>query len=1394
MTDPGRDASTPPLPAALSAGHDLRWFVGIEDTCVYPRPSDAFAPLDEHQLTGHDLHWRSDIDRIAGLGVDGLRYGMSWPTVHVAPGRFDWRRLDEVLEEMHARELHVIADLVHYGCPPWLDGSFADSAFVAALTEFAVALVDRYGPAIGSLTPINEPLTTASFCGLRDIWPPGLGSASGWATVTVALAEAAHSVMRHVRAAAPGIPIVHVEASRLFETADPTLDGDLAELVMLDDLSTDLIVGACRPGTPGEAWLTDHGIDPQLLARIVEEAELPDVLGVNYYPDLTPRVLARSGDATVQLTVNRWATGLARAVRHAADRYGLPVMVSETSVEGSEQRRSSWLRAAAAELRELRRDGVDVRGLTWWPLIDFVDWSYIADGACVEEFVTGVIDPATRELVAEPILERDRDGGIAAFARRMGLFTLEDNGLRRTATAAAGVLTALTGRDTAADAPTAARPSPGDASEPSEPTARESASGDASRCWPAGAPGVHDDTTLLDRGWTLTDALGHEAPVTVPGLWEAQGRVDLDGTARYRTHFAVGDPSGYWTVRFGAVMDQARVELNGVEVGRHNLAYTPFEVDASGLIRGWNELVVDVTDHEPASAAHRAVAHGKQGWANHEFPSPPSLYLAYGGIWQPVTLRRHGQVAIRDLRCNLDPDDTIVTVEVHRLAAPGPGPTDCEITVGVDLGGVTRSVSIELRPGERRDVTVSFGDAGLDRWHPEQPILHRCRAAVSISPSSAGVTASRTRASHVPHHVDNARAGVTETDSSEIHVGLRTVEMAHGRMVVNDRPIVMRSALVQGFHHEHLYAEGADEDIEREVRSAQQLGFNMLRLHLRPFDPRYLAACDRLGMLLHCDVPIAEPIAHDELDDIGPVARHCADAVAAQVRRDRSHPAIVLWSCMNEIGIERPSLRRTPRYERFVRRMVDTLRAEDDTRPFIENDWIDPDTQRVFTAPLATAHWYGHLSRSYLETLRARCDQLHRESLPVAVTELGDWGLPDPKTGTGRFYEHATAYEQMLADTFWPSSLAEFSAATQGYMGVADRLQIDTIRACGSTAGYCVTELTDVPWEFNGVLDVERNVKAHAAEHLVTANQTVSPILAFGDFGATAGQPFTADAWIVNDSDTSLKLEVRAVLEGRVARLGRHIADAHSVTGLGRVEIGSGSMPGSTEVILEARDLVGGRLFRSSYPVVVHGDLPADAIAVQAAGPAAARLIAATPWLTEGARRLTEGARPVMIVGEDQLSDVRDQLARYLAKGAVAVVLAQHPSGGDTYPGTGGLLPIRTEWGGTPFRYTTDTPVIGSFPPRAVLHVHDADIAPDAILVPAAPVTGAAVGVFKPPPRPAAGLVLGALEVGGGTLIACQYRLQAALAAGSATAEAVLADIVSWANELSHEHESCATA
>ena len=151
-------------------------------------------------------------------------------------------------------------------------------------------------------------------------------------------------------------------------------------------------------------------------------------------------------------------------------------------------------------------------------------------------------------------------------------------------------------------------------------------------------------------------------PIQVPGLWEAQGHLDLDGDAWYRRRFTVDDPDGWWTLRFGAVMDDAEVYLNGRALGSHRGAFTPFELACTGLVAGVNEIAVRVTEHPAGSLAHRRSAHGKQGWMNGVFPSPPSLYLTYGGIWQSVWLERRGPARIRDCWVNADPND--LTIEV----------------------------------------------------------------------------------------------------------------------------------------------------------------------------------------------------------------------------------------------------------------------------------------------------------------------------------------------------------------------------------------------------------------------------------------------------------------------------------------------------------------------------------------------------------------------------------------------------------------------------------------------------------------------------------------------------------------------------------------------------------
>ena len=422
---------------------DFIWSAGIEDTCVYPSAQYEMSPLDEFLLTDHDLNWKSDLHALRDIGATAVRYGVNWPLSHTGQYSIDWTTLDERLN--YAADnlgLIVIADLVHYGTPSWLKDSFADARYPAAISYFAAEFAKRYKGTVDHITPMNEPLTTASFCGLRGIWPPAIHGWEGWTKVVVSIALGMSQSIAAIREVNPDARIVHVEASSIYLTNDRELDAEIPFLEAIALLPTDLLFGFVDESHTLFAWLIEHGALESDLNSLRENVQKIDLLGVNYYPDLTPRFLQKSDSGIEQVAINLGGAGLAQCLRKFATRYNLPLIIGETSIEGSDSIKIDWVNDSVNVIQSLRQEGLDLRGYTWWPLFDFVDWSYASSGRNLEEFlVHSEILASRQKALHEAEGEKGAGKRKTPFLRRMGLVHLdeqEDGSLVRILTGAAG--------------------------------------------------------------------------------------------------------------------------------------------------------------------------------------------------------------------------------------------------------------------------------------------------------------------------------------------------------------------------------------------------------------------------------------------------------------------------------------------------------------------------------------------------------------------------------------------------------------------------------------------------------------------------------------------------------------------------------------------------------------------------------------------------------------------------------------------------------------------------------------------------------------------------------------------------------------------------------------------
>jgi beta-glucosidase len=362
--------------------YGLKFAVGIEDTFI-PQTYPGRRALDEYELTSHYERWREDLNLAASTGAEMIRYGIPWYRVNPSPDSWDWSWTDRVFDHLHSLGLTPIVDLMHYGCPLWLEREFANPDYPRRVAEYAARFAERYGEAVRFYTPMNEPLLNAVYCGEIGRWPPGLTGDVGFVSLTRQLVSGIVQTQQAIRDLVRDPAFVHVEAAFRY-VGGPERTERLRFLEQRSWLVYDLLFGRVGEGHLLCGYLSQNGLRDEDLACFREHTAEPDVLGINYYPHLTTTELLPGGRVR---RVWSGTDGLRELIRGIHARYEKPIFLTETSVSGRVEDRLRWLQDSLETVYALRSEGVPLVGYTWWPLFSLVDWDYREGRRPVKEYL-----------------------------------------------------------------------------------------------------------------------------------------------------------------------------------------------------------------------------------------------------------------------------------------------------------------------------------------------------------------------------------------------------------------------------------------------------------------------------------------------------------------------------------------------------------------------------------------------------------------------------------------------------------------------------------------------------------------------------------------------------------------------------------------------------------------------------------------------------------------------------------------------------------------------------------------------------------------------------------------------------------------------------------------------
>lgn len=315
-----------------------------------------------------------------------------------------------------------------------------------------------------------------------------------------------------------------------------------------------------------------------------------------------------------------------------------------------------------------------------------------------------------------------------------------------------------------------------------------------------------------------------EGEILVPFAVESslsgvQKKLSKDDLLWYEREFTIPDnwKKDKVLLHFGAVDWESTIWINDIKVGSHTGGFTPFWFDITNtLTKGKNKLRVRVYD--PTNESFQPV--GKQ------FNKPHGTrYTPVSGIWQTVWLESVPQRYITNIKTvpDIDTKRIKIRVETNNIS-------DADIFQAVLYDNGKEIASAKAINGEEIDIPLE----SFKLWSPDTPNLYDLKVSLINNNKLIDQVNSYTA----------MRKYSTRKDENGIV-----------RLQLNNKDVFHFGPLDQGWWPDGLYTAPSDEALKYDIIKTKELGYNVIRKHVKVEPARWYTHCDQIGMMVWQDMP-----------------------------------------------------------------------------------------------------------------------------------------------------------------------------------------------------------------------------------------------------------------------------------------------------------------------------------------------------------------------------------------------------------------------------------------------------------------------------------------------------------------------------------------------------------